>query len=108
MKREEIWSVAGSVYASKPRPALILQDDRFDGTESVTVCPFTSTELDAPLFRLGIAADSTNGLDFDSFLMIDKLITVRRSSLTQRIGRLSERQVADVERLVMVFLGLAD
>ena len=53
MKRGEIWTVAGGKdYAGKPRPVLILQDDRFDMTDSVTVCAFTTDPTDAPLFRL--------------------------------------------------------
>jgi mRNA-degrading endonuclease toxin of MazEF toxin-antitoxin module len=32
VKRGEIWTAAGGVYASKPRPSLIIQDDRFDAT----------------------------------------------------------------------------
>lgn len=108
MNRGEIWSVAGGVYASKPRPAVILQDDRFDGTESVTVFPLTSTSVSAPLLRFPIPADEVSGLDADSFLMVDKLTTVRRSHAVQRIGRLSTAQLVEVERLVMVFLGLAD
>ena len=39
MKRGEIWSVAaGKGYAGKPRPVVILQDDRFDATDSLTIC----------------------------------------------------------------------
>ncbi|NNM96591.1 MAG: type II toxin-antitoxin system PemK/MazF family toxin, partial [Candidatus Dormibacteraeota bacterium] len=54
MRRAEIWTVAGgSGYAGKPRPALIVQDDRFD-TDSVTICPFTTDSTDAPLFRLEV------------------------------------------------------
>ena len=48
MRRGDIVTVSGGVYARKPRPALVVQDDRFDATESVTICPFTSTEVDAP------------------------------------------------------------
>jgi len=106
--RGEIWTVAGGVYASKPRPAVVLQDDRFDGTDSVTVCPLTSTDVVAPLMRLSLAADELSGLDATSFVMVDKITTVRRSNVSQRVGRLSARQLVDLERLVMVFLGLAD
>jgi mRNA interferase MazF len=106
--RGEIWTVAGGVYASKPRPAVILQDDRFDGTDSVTVCPLTSTDVSAPLMRLSIAPDVLSGLNDVSFVMVDKLTTVRRAKLSQRVGRLSASQLVDLERLVMVFLGLAD
>lgn len=49
MKRGEVWIVAGgSDYAGKPRPAVIVQDDRFDATASVTICAFTSDPADAP------------------------------------------------------------
>jgi mRNA-degrading endonuclease toxin of MazEF toxin-antitoxin module len=50
VKRGEIWLVAGGVYASKPRPTLIVQDDHFE-TDSVTVCPSTTTDVDAPPFK---------------------------------------------------------
>lgn len=59
----------GGDYASKPRPALILQDDHFD-TDSVTVCLFTSDATEAPLVRLEIAPSAVNGLDVASRLMI--------------------------------------
>lgn len=108
MNRGEIWSVAGGVYASKPRPAVIIQDDRFDGTASVTVCPFTSTDLAAPLMRLAVEAGGPGGLEVHSWVMVDKITTVRRSNILSRIGRLSPAQILELEKLVMVFLGLAD
>lgn len=51
MRRGEVWTVSGAGYAGKPRPAVIVQDDRFDATASVTICAFTTDETDAPLFR---------------------------------------------------------
>lgn len=108
MNRGEIWLVAGGVYASKPRPAVLVQDDRFDGTDSVTVCPFTSTDVPAPLVRVRIESDELSGLDSESWIMVDKLTTVRRANVTRRVGRLSSTQLVDLERLIMVFLGLAD
>lgn len=100
--------VAGGVDASKPRPAVLIQDDRFDGTNSVTVCPFMSVDAEAPLLRIRIDPDELSGLDSASWIMVDKLTTVRRVHVTERIGRLSSAQLVDLERLVMVFLGLAD
>ncbi len=107
MNRGEIWSVAGGIYASKPRPALVVQDDRFDATSSVTVLPLTSVVADAPLLRIPIPANEVTGLDCPSFAMIDKLTTVRRGNVSRRIGRVSTRQMLDVERAILVFLGLA-
>ena len=108
MNRGEIWSVAVGVYASKPRPAVILQDDRFDGTGSVTVCPVTSTDVPAPLLRVRVPENEVSGLSSPSWIMIDKVTTVRRANVTHRIGRLTTAQLVEVERLMMVFLGLAD
>lgn len=105
--RGELWSVSGGVYAIKPRPALVIQDDAFEATDSVTVLPLTSTALDAPLLRAPITPSETNGLSQPSWVMVDKLTTVRRSALGARIGRLSARELTDIERLVVVFLGLA-
>ncbi|PRI11855.1 type II toxin-antitoxin system PemK/MazF family toxin [Leucobacter massiliensis] len=107
MIRGELWNVAGGVYASKPRPALILQDDAFEGTDSVTVLPLTSNLLDAPLLRVRVTSGGLSGLARDSDIMIDKLTTVRRSNVADRVGRLTAKQLADVERAVMAFLGLA-
>lgn len=107
MKRGELWTVAGGVYASKPRPAVIVQDDVFELTESVTVAPLTTTLTDAPLLRLRVAAGGVSGLAQVSDVMVDKLTTVRRSNVQIRIGRLSSQQMVDLERLMMTFLGMA-
>lgn len=109
VNRGEIWTVAGGVYATKPRPAMIVQDDLFDATSSVTVAPMTSTLLDAPLIRIRIAGGDgrLSGLDRDSDVMIDKLTTVRRSNVHDRVGRLTAEQLVEVERAMMAFLGLA-
>ena len=81
LRRGEIWTVAGGGdYVGKPRPTLILQDDRFD-TDSVTVCLLTSDATEAPLFRLVIESSPANGLDATSRLMIDKITTVHRRRL---------------------------
>jgi len=105
MRRGDIVTVAGGVYANKPRPALIVQDDRFDATDSVTVCPFTTTEVDAPLLRVPVTADEENGLGQDSFLMVDKITTVRRSNAHTVLGSLEATTLIEFERRLLVFLG---
>ncbi|MGN6577038.1 MAG: type II toxin-antitoxin system PemK/MazF family toxin [Nocardioides sp.] len=105
MRRGDIVTVAGGVYASKPRPALVVQDDRFDATDSVTVCPFTRTDVDAPLIRVPVVADDENGLDEDSYLMVDKITTVRRTNASTVIGRLEATALVEFERRLLVFLG---
>lgn len=108
MKRGEIWSVAGGPdYAGKPRPAVILQDDRFDRTSSVTICAFTSDPTEAPLFRILIGPSERNGLRTESRLMADKITTVPKTRVGKRIGRLDDEDVIRLNRGIVVFLGLA-
>lgn len=108
MKRGEVWTVAGGPdYLGKPRPAVILQDDAFDGTASVTVCPFTTEFVDAPLLRLAVEPSDRNGLRATSHLMVDKITTISKRKLTKRAGRLSDEDVVRLNRAVVVFLGLA-
>jgi mRNA interferase MazF len=106
--RGEIWSVAArSAYTGKPRPGVIVQDDRFDATASVTICAFTTDPTEAPLFRLRVEPDRQNRLERASSLMVDKLTTVPRTSLGEQIGRLSKEDVIRLDRALIVFLGLA-
>ena len=107
-RRGEIWTVAsGTGYASKPRPAVVIQDDSFDATDSVTVCVFTTDPTDAPLFRLPVTPTPGNGLREPSSLMVDKITTIRRSNLGDRIGELPEPDLLRLKQAMMVFLGLA-
>ena len=64
MRRGEIWTAAGGGdYTGKPRPVLVLQDDRFEAMDSITVCPLTTDADDLPLFRILIEPSERNGLD---------------------------------------------
>lgn len=108
MRRGEIWTVAGGRdYAGKARPVVILQDDRFDATASITVCPFTTDPTDAPLFRLVVEPNDANRLHASCRLMVDKITTVPKSKVGSRLGRLDDADVLRLNRAVVVFLGLA-
>jgi mRNA interferase MazF len=108
MKRGEIWTIAGGGdYTEKPGPAVIVQDDSFDATASVTICAFTTDPTDAPLFRIPIQPSEKNGLRALSRLMVDKLTTVSRERLASRVGRLGEEDMIRLNRAILVFLGMA-
>lgn len=108
MRRGDIWTVSGGKdYAGKPRPVVIVQDDAFDVTDSITICAFTTDPADAPLFRLPIEPNGRNGLRSSSRLMVDKITTVPKSKVGEQIGRLDDEDVVRLNQAVMVFLGLA-
>ena len=108
MRRGEIWTVAGGKdYAGKPRPVVIVQDDSFDATDSITICAFTTDETDAPLFRLPVQPNEHNGLLVTCRLMVDKITTVPKTKVGARVGRLNDEDILRFNQAVLVFLGLA-
>jgi mRNA interferase MazF len=108
MRRGEVWTVSGGKdYAGKPRPVVIVQDDAFDATNSITICAFTTDSTEAPLFRLPVEPSERNELRSTSWLMVDKITTVPKSKVGQRIGWLDDEDVVRLNQAVMVFLGLA-
>ena len=108
MRRGEVWTASGGKhYAGKPRPVLIIQDDVFDSTASITVCPLTTDIVDIPLLRIHLEPDSANGLSAPSRIMVDKVTTMPKAKLGERIGRLSDTDLVALSRSLFVFLGLA-
>lgn len=108
MRRGEIWTASGGGgYAGKPRPVVILQDDRFDATASITVCAFTTDPASAPLFRLVVKPNELNGLKAACRLMVDKISTVPKTRIGKKIGRLNDEDIVRLNRAVLVFLGFA-
>jgi mRNA interferase MazF len=106
VNRGELWTVSGGTYAQKPRPALIIQDDLFAESESITLLPLTSHLTDAPLLRLTVEPGELTGLERESQIMVDKLTTVRRTNLGQRVGQVDAKTMTAVEQSLAVFLGM--
>ncbi len=91
----------------KPRPVVIVQDNRFDATASVAICAFTTDPTDAPLIRLLVEANEVTGIRESSRLMVDKITTIPRSKLGERVGQLNDDDMIRLSRALVVFLGLA-
>lgn len=108
MRRGDIWTAAGGKGdAAKPCPVVIVQEDRFDATDSITICAFTTDETEAPLFRLPVEPSPRNGLRARCRLMVDKVTTVPKSKLGALIGRLDDEDILRLNQAMIVFLGLA-
>jgi mRNA interferase MazF len=108
VRRGELWTAAGGKhYAGKPCPVLIIQDDRFDATSSITVCALTSDPTEIPLLRVPLDPNDSNGLDTPSSIMLDKVTTMPRSKLGERIGKVSDADMVALSRGLVVFLGIA-
>ncbi|MGO9740957.1 MAG: type II toxin-antitoxin system PemK/MazF family toxin [Roseiarcus sp.] len=86
---------------------MIVQDDAFDATNSLTVCAFASDPSEAPQFRIVVTPSELNGLVAPSRLMVDKITTVPKSKFGAPIGRLASEDILRLDRAMLAFLGLA-
>lgn len=106
MKRGDVVTVAVSGDFGKPRPALVVQADAFEGVGSVTVLLITSTLADAALIRPDVAPGPENGLTRPSQIMVDKAMSVRRERVGPVIGHVDDETMKLVTRSLAVFLGI--
>ncbi len=90
----------------KPRPALVIQSDQFEELGSITVLPITSTTTDAPLIRIPVKPNKENGLQKESQIMIDKIVTIKREKVAKSFGRCDQATMLKVQRSLAVFIGI--
>lgn len=108
MTRGDVVVVATrGAYTSKPRPALVVQSDGFNPTHaSITICPITSDCVEAPLFRVSVAAGRRTGLTAPSQVMVDKVVSVPREAVGRTIGRVDSAELHAVGRALQEWLAL--
>ena len=110
MRRGDVVLVAdrgGGDYAGKPRPAVVIQSDLYDQTASVVVCPVTSVAKEAGLLRVALSPSERLALRTPSWVMVDKLTSIRRDRVGGAIGRISDDEAVALNRSLAVFLGFA-
>ena len=73
---------------------------------SVTLCPLTSTLIEATLVRLTVQPTLINGLRKPSKLMIDKLLTVPLAAIGEVIGVLQPAAMANLDLALRGWLEL--
>ena len=91
----------------RPRPVVIVQDDSFDATDLITICAFTTDEIEAPLFRLPVEPNERNGLRTACRLMVDKITTVPKTKVGARVGRLDDEDILKTQSGGACVSGLA-
>ena len=108
MKRGDFVTVSLKGDFGKPRPALVVQSDKFNEDHAtVTVLLVSSQLVDAPLFRITLQPDAQNNLERPSQILVDKTMTIRRERLGKAFGSASGEVLLAVNRALAVFLGIA-
>jgi mRNA interferase MazF len=108
VRRGDLVTVALQGDLSKPRPALVIQSNALAETDSVLVCPLTTTQRAAPLYRLTLPANTQTGLLAPSQVMVDKITAVRRTLCGPPIGHADPATMLALGRLLTFMIGVAD
>lgn len=108
MRRGDLITVALQGDFGKPRPALVIQVDRFPDLPTLTVLPVSSVLQDAPLLRVTVLPTAENGLKKPSQIMVDKAATIMRHKAGAPFGHVDAQTLQEVERCLAVFFGIAE
>lgn len=96
-------------YASKPRPAIAYQNGLLGNkVESLTIIPISGTLVDAEPFRVNILPNKENGLTKLSQAMVDKITTIHKSAIGDKIGMLNILQIQRIDDAVQIWLQLME
>lgn len=107
MQRGEIWTLRDRGYASKARPVIIVQDETVASFDSIVLCLLTSFDSKDVSTRVAIEPNDENGLDKLSYAMTDKIVTVDKQMLGERIGRLDDETLGAISEQLVRILGLS-
>lgn len=107
IQRGDIVICASNGDFSKPRPAVIVQSDLFNSTHaSLTICPITTHLVETPLFRLMLHPNKDNGLKKLSQIMVDKIMSLKRDKIHQKIGNINTEQLLTLNHALKIWLNL--
>ncbi len=91
----------------KPRPAVVVQSDLFNSThQSISLCPMSSHLVEAPLFRVNVSISKQSGLQKESQIMVDKVMSIKRDKITEKIGKLSQSELSGLNSALKTWLSL--
>lgn len=108
MRRGDIVTVAAPGDYGKPRPAVVIQGDVLNrDARSTIVALMTSHLQDAPLLRLTLEPTAGNGLKVPSQIQVNRLLSLPTEKIGPAIGRLSDMEIVELNRLLAVAIGLA-
>jgi mRNA interferase MazF len=107
VKRGDLVIVSLPGDYGKPRPAVVLQNDRLEGKlESYVIALLTTFDEGARVLRVQVEPGAGNGLRETSRVMVDKLYAIPAHRIHQHIGKLHPDAMRKIERAHMIILDL--
>ncbi|MFH1148483.1 MAG: type II toxin-antitoxin system PemK/MazF family toxin [Pseudomonadota bacterium] len=108
-RRGEVWLVnwnpsRGSEQAGK-RPAIVIQNDVGNEKASTTIVAAVSSSV--RLFPMNVKIEPPEGgLDTPSIIKTSQILTIDKSRLEKRLGRISDGRLEEVNRAIKLSLDL--
>jgi mRNA interferase MazF len=102
----EVWLAQADLYATKPRPVLIVQSNRVTEYDSTVACLVTSFENPSNIARVEVQPDASNGLRKRSFTMVDKIYSFEKPGMLECVGDLDEERINEVKERLRYLLEL--
>lgn len=107
MKRGDIVIVALQGDYGKPRPAVVIESDAIPPSESVIVCPISSTLHDnGPFRRQTVEPAPATELQASSQIMVDKPVAIRRNRCGPVIGALDRLAMRELTGKLAALIGV--
>jgi mRNA interferase MazF len=108
VKRGDLVLVVVPSELGRPRPGVVVQADEFnEELSTIFVCPISSDLQDGLRLRPIIEAEPSTGLRLRSQIMTDKMIALRRDRVRSVIGHINGETSEQLDRALLVVLGLA-
>jgi mRNA interferase MazF len=108
VKRGDVVLVVVPNELGRPRPGVVVQADEFnEELSTIFVCPISSDLQDGLRLRPVVEPKPSNGLRLRSQIMTDKMIALRRDRIRRIIGHIDTEISEQLDRALLVVLGLA-
>ena len=106
MKGQVLITSTGGKLTGKPRPAIVVQDDGFDFSDTVIVVPLTTENAVDTSVRPLIRPDAQNGLKQPSCAMVNRIAAIKKTDISAIAGKLSVDDMTKIDAAMSAILGL--
>ena len=91
----------------KTRPAVVIQNDIGNRWSPITIVAAMTSRFEDPLYPTEVLVKaSEGGLAVDSVVLLNQLRSVDKARLVRRLGALKSQTVREVDRALLLSLGL--
>jgi len=91
----------------KTRPAVVIQNDIANRRSPITIVAAITSQFDEPIYPTeAFIRAPDGGLRVDSVVLLNQIRSVDRDRLVRRLGVLSTRSMHEVDRALLLSLGL--